>query len=317
MRKRKIILLILALVLVLFSTFTYIAYKKLASFSFKQDQNGGVPILILGKGGLGHAAPDLTDTILLANISFKNQSISLISLPRDIWVESTRAKLNSSYYWGKEKSGSGFDLADQTVFEITGVKPVYNLVVDFSLFKDLIDVIGGITVDVENSFIDSKYPIAGKENDLCGGDKTYACRYETVKFDKGFTYMDGQTALKFVRSRNSDSSEGNDLAREKRQQKVIAAIKNKILSRDVLFRFDILSNLYKVVLSHVETDIDLNAAAGLVRDSYKFKDNVHFINFPENLIKASQNNKKYDFQYVFIPVDKDWSKLKEFISSNL
>ena len=57
-------------------------------------------ILILGKGGAGHDAPDLTDTIIFASFDQDSSSISLISLPRDIWLPDLRAKLNSVYYWG-------------------------------------------------------------------------------------------------------------------------------------------------------------------------------------------------------------------------
>ena len=94
----------------------------------------------------------------------------------------------------------------------------------------MIDFIGGVEVNVENSFIDKEFPITGKENDLCNNDLEYKCRYKIISFTKGVSSMDGQTALNFVRSRHAEGSEGTDFAREKRQQKVIEAIKNKLIS---------------------------------------------------------------------------------------
>lgn len=281
------------------------------------SDNGKTSVLILGKGGLGHTAPDLTDTMMLATVNVNKNNISLLSLPRDIWVESTRAKLNSSYYWGKQKGGNGFDLASMTVKEITGVTPQYSIVVDFSLFKDVINTIGGIDINVENSFVDQKYPIEGKENDLCGGDRTYKCRYEILDIKSGPQHMNGDLALKFVRSRNAEGDEGTDIAREKRQQKVVSAVKDKILSKDVLLNFKTIRSLYDIMMSHIETNIDKESLVALGRELLKSKDNITFLNIPENILKVSQNDKKYDRQYVFIPVSGSWKELQEWIKSSM
>src|SRR5690606_10518850 len=94
------------------------------------------------------------------------------------------------------------------VEKIAGVPVHYAVVVDFNAFENVIDLIGGIEVNVLTPFVDSKYPIPGKENDLCGGDPEFTCRYETLVFEKGLTFMDGETALKFARSRNAEGDEG-------------------------------------------------------------------------------------------------------------
>ena len=103
--------------------------------------------MVLGKGGEGHIAPDLTDTIMLVNLNPNVSKISILSLPRDIWIPAIRAKLNTAYHYGR------FDLASSSVSSVTGITPNYYVVVDFSLFKDLVDTVGGINVDVGNSFI--------------------------------------------------------------------------------------------------------------------------------------------------------------------
>lgn len=273
-----------------------------------------ISILVLGKGGEGHTAPNLTDTIMLVNLNTNLTKTTVLSLPRDIWIPEIRAKLNSSYYWGKQKGGNGFDLASQNVYSVTGITPTYFAVVDFSLFKDLIDTVGGINVDVLSSFTDEKYPIEGKENDLCDGDKLYKCRFETIKFEKGIQKMDGATALKFVRSRNSTGDEGTDLAREKRQQKIIESLKEKLFSNEILLNPSTMKSLYDVAIAHVETNIDKKTFLTIGRFVFESRNNIKFLSVPEEFIKISQNEKKYDMQYVFIPENGSWNDFKTWIN---
>lgn len=310
MRFIKFVLLFLSVIAVLF-----VSSLLIINYSLPSIENN-ISILVLGKGGEGHTAPDLTDTIMVATLNSDTHKINIFSLPRDIWVESTRAKLNSSYYWGKQKGGNGFDLATESINEITGILPKYTVVIDFSLFKDFIDTIGGVNVNIENSFIDEKYPIFGRENDLCNGDKLYKCRYETLQFTSGLQHMDGETALKFVRSRNSVGDEGTDLAREKRQQVLISAIKNKILSVNFIFDFKSMKSLYNVVTTHVETNMDSVFLQSLFKELISFRNNINFLTIPEEFLKISQNEKKYDRQYVFVPKSGTWNELKNWIKSD-
>jgi len=150
-------------------------------------------ILILGKGGQGHEAPDLTDTVIFASLKHNDPTLALVSLSRDIWIPELRAKLNSAYYWGNQKQENGGQiLAKSTVEQIVG-KPIhYIVVVDFSGFKNIIDTLGGIEVEVERSFIDERYPISGREADDCGGDDPeFLCRFETVSFAASITASSG------------------------------------------------------------------------------------------------------------------------------
>lgn len=316
MRILKIVLVFIAISTVFVLGSLLILNHKINSYDIKSS--GGITsILILGKGGEGHTAPDLTDTIMLASINLIKNKVSLVSLPRDIWVDSTKAKLNSSYYWDKKKGGDGFGLSGDSINEITGVKPSYVVVVDFSLFKDVVDTLGGIDVAIENSFIDEKYPIAGLENDLCNGDKQYKCRYEKIEFNRGIQHMSGDIALKFVRSRNAVGDEGTDIAREKRQQKVISAVKNKILSADFLFNYQKVKLLYGIVTSHIETNIDKYDLVAIGRELYRSMNNLNYLSLPEDMLKISQGEKKYDKQYVFVPKSGSWKELQEWILQNI
>lgn len=311
----KFVVYILVFALVVIATLTSV-YRKINSYTFDSDNNI-TTILLLGKGGVGHTAPDLTDTIMNLYLNTNTKKISLISLPRDIWISSTRAKINSSYYWDKEKGGIGFNLPTESVGEVTGIKPNYVVVVDFSMFKEAIDAIGGITVDVENSFVDEKFPIPGRENDLCGGDKTYKCRYETVSFTRGLTYMDGELALKFVRSRNAAGDEGTDLAREKRQQKVISAIKDKVLSTKVLLNPKTIRDLVNVLSSHLETNLSKTSFIAILKELIQYDLSINYLSFPDDLLKVSKNDKKYDFQYVFIPKDGNWAVFQTWLKTKI
>ena len=104
-------------------------------------------------------------------------------------------------------------MSKSLVEKITSLPTHYAVVIDFSSFKEIIDALGGVKIDVANSFTDDLYPIEGREEDLCDGDKEFKCRYETIHFEKGINYMDGTTALKYVRSRNGDNNENTDIAR--------------------------------------------------------------------------------------------------------
>jgi LCP family protein required for cell wall assembly len=271
-------------------------------------------ILILGKSGEGHDAPDLTDTIILASVGHTNPSIALISLPRDIWVPELRAKLNSTYYWGNQKQGGGgLILAKSTVESIAGQPVHYGLVIDFSGFMEIVDVLDGVEVDVERSFTDEKYPIAGKENDECDGDLEYKCRYETISFEKGKQTMDGETALKFVRSRNAEGDEGTDLAREARQQKVIAAVQREIFSSKVLLSPKRMLSVWKVVSNSIETDIDSSAGAILLRRLLQAKGQMKSHVLSEDFLVNPPIQSRYDNLYVFIPAGDGWEEVHNWV----
>jgi LCP family protein required for cell wall assembly len=295
----------------LLSDFILAPEDKIKSFDDK------INILILGKSGEGHIAPDLTDTIILSSISLKNSSIRIISLPRDIWIPEIRAKLNSAYYWGKERDGNGIILSQELVEKITGEKLSYTVVFDFSSFTKIVDVLGGIEVDVENSFTDEKYPIYGKENDLCDGDRTYKCRYETISFEKGKQNMNGEIALKFVRSRNAEGDEGTDIAREKRQQKIIFAVKSALLDPKNFLNPKKIWGIWKILKISVETNIDESSGVVVARKIFDSRKDIGSSVIPEDYLINPAISSKYDNQYVFIPKDNSWNEIKSWIKDFL
>lgn len=250
----------------------------------KQSQQR-VNLLLLGVGGGTHEGPDLTDTIILASIDINTKEAVLISMPRDFWVPELRAKINSAYTTGEEKQkGKGLLLASAVVRRVTGQEIDYALKIDFSGFVKAVDLIGGLDIEVENTFDDYAYPLTGRENDLCGhlemeiaslsaqiasgsadAEEIFSCRYEHLHFDQGETHMDGITALKYVRSRHAEGQEGSDFARSKRQEKVVAAFKDKIFSLNLLFDPVKALNIIEIIKKSIDTNVKEEEYADFIK----------------------------------------------------
>lgn len=297
-----------------------------APVSQVSSNNNKINILLMGKSGENHDGADLTDTMMLVSIPLKDGEIKTVSIPRDVWVPELMAKINSAYYWGKygsayfslQDTGGGISFAKRIVGKIIGQPIQYGVVIDFSAFKDIVDAVGGISVDVEHPFVDNFYPIEGRENDLCGGDKSFSCRYETVIFDSGVQTMDGATALKFVRSRHAEGDEGTDIARESRQQKVIAAIKDKIVEPKTYLSTKRISALLTIANKYIETDINLPTVGIIVRKGLENMNNISQKRFPENLVVVPKTNPIYDNLYVFIPKagNGNWEEIQKWFTEN-
>ncbi len=230
--------------------------------------SGRTNFLIMGREGPGssRAGTDLTDTMILALVAADGDTV-MLSIPRDLWVSSLRAKINTAYYYGEQRQpgGGGIILAKAAVEEVIGQPVHYAVVIDFAGFEQIIDLIGGVDINVDRSFVDNKFPVPGRENDDCGKDVQHRCRYQTVQFAAGWQHMDGATALKFVRSRQAEGEEGTDFARSRRQEKLLLALKSKLLSRSVLMHPRLGLNLYHQVSQGVVTDVTSQMYLALAR----------------------------------------------------
>ncbi|MBI4079393.1 MAG: LCP family protein [Candidatus Levybacteria bacterium] len=229
-----------------------------------------INILVLGIGGGRHDGPLLTDTIIYAGIDSNGQKTTLVSLPRDLWIPEMKAKINTAYAYGEAKrKGGGLVLTTAIVQKILQQPVDYAVRIDFNGFIKAIDTIGGVDVNVERSFEDSEYPLSGKETDTCGFEgeefekratssailEAFPCRFEHIQFEKGLQHLNGETALKFVRSRHAKGEEGTDFARAKRQEKVIDAFKAKIFSLGTLVNPSRIISLYDVFKESIDTNI--------------------------------------------------------------
>lgn len=128
---------------------------------------GRINILLLGNAGGKHDGAYLTDTMMVASLDSKSRRIILFSLPRDLWLDDQKLKLNAVYQSGRAKS-EGLDLSKKIVGAILGI-PIHNGVrVDFNGFIKAVNELGGVEINIDRSFDDYLYPIEGRENDLCG-----------------------------------------------------------------------------------------------------------------------------------------------------
>lgn len=288
--------------------------KTLLSLDSLKTYDNNATILILGIAGANHQGPNLSDSIIVANYNLKTHQFLTISIPRDIWSSTLQDKINTAYAYGEAKQvGGGLKLAKAEIEAVVGIPVQYASVIDFNKFEELIDFLGGIDVNVERSFTDKQFPIAGKEDDECAGDPEFHCRYETVSFTQGKTHMDGKTALKFVRSRHAEGDEGSDFARTKRQQKVLDAIKIKLML--ALKKFDLkyyerLYNVVERVISRDMTNQQLSIVAKNILLSRNFTQKE--IVLPEDFFIVPDYS-LYNGKYVLIPKDKDFSKIHSYV----
>lgn len=322
-----------------FPTATHIVFHP--GTSLKQE-NGKTNVLLLGIGGGSHDGPNLTDTIILASIDWKKDNVTLISIPRDLWVPSLPTyvkKINEAYNSG------GLQLAESTVSQVTGQPVDYGVRLDFQGFVDAIDQIGGVDVTVAHTLDDYNYPISGKEDDACNHTPEeiqtftatasaevdnfdfFACRYKHLHFNPGLQHMDGTTALEFVRSRHAVGIEGSDFARSARQQLVIEAVRNKLISA-TLFSPGKVLGLYDILKNSIDTNIN-STDLGLFLDKLAVLKTAKIITANidvgdyttgrAGLLMNSPVSSEYDFSAALIPRvgNGNYSEIKSFIACEI
>ena len=212
----------------------------------KGEKDDRVNILLLGMGGVGHDGALLTDTMIFTSLRPSDGTVAMLSIPRDLQVEIPSygyRRINSvNSYAELENSGSGGMATANLVSNILTQPIHYYLRVDFEAFKEIVDTIDGIEVNVGRAFYDPFYP-----------DENFG--YEPVSFEAGPQTMNGKRALQFVRSRHGTNGEGNDFARARRQQQVLFALKERLLSFDVLLRPKRIQSILESLQDHIQTDI--------------------------------------------------------------
>ncbi len=295
-----------------------------------RENDGRINVLLLGTDRRVNEAGEtaLTDTLLFASIGRVEKNVAMISLPRDLWVTEHQSRINEIY------KRHGIDELVSVVSDVLGMPIHYYAIVDFNLFKETIDTLGGVDIDVENSFVDREYPVEGEEASLCGRTieeieelkdeptvEVFPCRYTTVSFDQGLQKMDGETALKYVRSRKGSNGEGTDFARSRRQQKVIMAIRDKGLSIQTLIDLPKLKELYNNYSNNVVTNIGLDEVQGfyLLSQQIDFS-SVRSIVLDDRsaadeggLLYSPTDPTLYNGAYVLLPKGVDYSQIHAYV----
>ncbi|HEX9008043.1 MAG TPA: LCP family protein [Patescibacteria group bacterium] len=276
--------------------------------------------LLLGIRGEGTDSPDLADTIIIASYNHDTNVTTLVSIPRDLWVPSLQAKINAAYYYGLQATPSaGFKMAQAAILEDTGLPIHYTAVVNFAMFQDIVDLLGGVDVQNDVAFTDTEFPIPGKEN-----AQPLSARYETISFPAGPIHMDGATALKFVRSRHSEGEEGTDFARARRQRAVIDAIRVKVLNPNFLLDEKKVASLQDIVNKNLNTNIPSSLYPAIAKLALDTKDkpinSFGLSDRPDDkgvTILFNPPVRNYAGAYVLIAKDNNWEALKKYIQNKI
>lgn len=214
-----------------------------------------VNILVMGIDQREHEeGPWRTDTMLVLTIDPVTLNAGVLSIPRDLWVPiadyGEQARINQAHFLGEayDYPGGGPALAAKTVQYNLGVHIHHYARVNFTAFEEVVDLMGGIEVCVDEEIDDPTYP-----------DEGYG--YDPLHIDAGCQTFDGETALKYARTRHSG---GGDFDRARRQQKLLRAVFERVTQPDELPRLAVQSpELWETLQGAVVTDLKLDEIVAL------------------------------------------------------
>jgi LCP family protein required for cell wall assembly len=288
-----------------------------------ETTDGTTNILLVGIDGRNGDTSFNTDTIMLLSYNHEKKETAQISFPRDLQA---KYQIGNRYYDTKIngvfpntiKASANTEQGIQAAFKnlgsalknYTGLDVHYGVMINFQGFKDIVDSVGNITVIVENSFTDTEYP-----NDTDTGSIT-------VHFDAGRVEMDGATALRYARSRKGDNNEASDFARARRQQKVINAIKEKMVQANLFSQADSVNKLitalgnnvtfYNIGSDEINNVIKARSVFGNIA-LYSTVIDPAFGSYPNQLLYDGGLEKSY----VIFPTDDNIPAVKKAVQSFL
>ena len=269
-------------------------------------EEGRINILLIGIGGPGHDGPNLSDTIQVASIDPKTKQVAMVSLPRDLYVQVPhssfqKVKINEVHSIGEDEKtrGGGPALLKEEVSDILGVPIHYFIRADFEGFRQAIDSLGGVDINVTERLYDPYFPRGESHG------------YQIVDIRPGQQHMDGEGALEYARSRETTS----DFDRSRRQQEVLVAAKEKALSVQYLTNPTKISQLIDILGDHVKTDLTLAESqrlAEIIRD-------IPSTGVTQKVIDGSTTGLLYDSvgpggAFILLPKSGDYSEIREFVS---
>lgn len=214
-----------------------------------------VNILLLGRDTSRDAAIYRTDVIIVASVDRETNTVSLLSIPRDlfVWIPGwTMNRINTAAAHGDAigYGENGVDLLKQTILYNLGL-PIHHWIrIDFNGFKAAVDALGGISIPVSCALQDWRLKSPGL-------DEQDADNWEQFLLEPGIVQMDGDLALWYSRTRRST----NDFDRSRRQQQVLRSIFDRALSLDALTHA---AELFGVFREFVDTDVDRATALSLL-----------------------------------------------------
>lgn len=244
------------------------------------NKNGVTTFLLLGIDSVANKAeaPILTDTMMLVSLNQNTGKITTMSLPRDLWSKEYKTKINALYVYGETRyPGTPERFTREVIEEMTGVDVDYTMVVSLNMLAELVDTLGGISVDVPNGFTDTEFPRSDIDIALTTNPQDF---YQTVTFEAGEQTMSGEQVLQYVRSRHSQGDTGTDVDRNARQQLVISAIAEKLAQKETYLDPTMMGKIYKWYVKYVQKTFPENDVVAFIKLLYPYKDTVSIESVP-------------------------------------
>jgi LCP family protein required for cell wall assembly len=272
------------------------------------ESTGRVNILIAGNSAddPGHGGATLTDSIMVASIDISTKKLTLVSVPRDLWVEynGSYMKINAVYPLG------GMDGLQQVVQNVMGITINQQVLINYAAFKDMIDAVGGIDIDITSPDPRGIYdPMVG------------------FQIANGEQHLDGTQALLLARSRNDPTYDGRiayglpngDFDREMYQREMLQALLSKLSSVTTLINPSTLPD----ILDSFSGNVSTNMTAGQLRRLYDLSKQVSGTDSVSlrgtDVTVLLSNYTSYDGQSALIPAAGvgDYDALQQFVASYL
>src|SRR5579859_718879 len=226
---------------------TIVAETPSPAPTFVPEPSGSLNILLLGTDARVGEEISRTDVMIVVHVDPQANRISMLSLPRDLWVTIPgygKNRINAAYPIGEKRVGKGAGpaLAKETVSNLLNIPIDHFVLINFQGFKALIDRLNGVYIDVPKPIDDPKYPM-----DEYAGD----VRTMKIHFDAGWQWMDGTQALIYARTRHGDS----DFERNQRQQQILVAAFNRMRDQGLLTNLTSLDEYTSVLRDYIRFDI--------------------------------------------------------------
>lgn len=312
-------------ILIILFIFLFISFQKVLAFgnaistqSALSSQtgfmggSGRVNILLLGYGGSGHDGAYLTDSMVIMSLLPSTHHTTLISVPRDLWIQNPAnsgnyTKINDVYPTAagdqNQDPVAGGKAIAQKVALVTGLQINYWMTINFSGFQDFIDAIGGIDVDVPDAFT-ANYPA----ND----DPAVNASWTTVTFKKGTQLMNGKTAIEYARARYviNNTAEASDFARSQRQQLIMQASLLKMKQWQTWpHLFSAMDKLKNTLYSNLSL-ADLGSFALKMDLQHAHRVGISVTNV---LVYSTSD----DGQSILLPSNDDWTLITNYVQQQL
>jgi LCP family protein required for cell wall assembly len=278
-------------------------------------------LLIMGYGGGNHDGANLTDSLVVASMIPSTQHTSLISVPRDLWVQNPEgsnsySKINAVYETASQNGQNrvvGANAMADKISLVTGLSVKNWMMIDFNGFEDFINSIGGVDVYVPDSF-NACYP----KNDDAATDASWI----KVQFNKGQQHMNGATAIEYARAREPvetcgmgtsiNQAELSDFGRSARQQIIIKAALAKVRN---ITTWPSLLNALNSLQKTIYTNLSL-ADLGLFTDKMNLND-PHTARIGLSTSNVMDISTADDGESIVIPQGNNWGLIKTYINSQL